>query len=129
MLEEWLLENILSQFRKFNAQTEKARNARPEFDAPKIKRKMEKLKDLYLNDLIDRVAYETDYTALRDELAGDNDIQPPQPVDLSAVRDALSEYKLFTREEQKEFWSRTVKKIIITNDETISVIPVSPYKH
>ena len=97
-------------------------------DEAKIRRKMEKLKDLYLNDLIDRDAYEHDYTALRDELrlADAFEERIPQPVDTEAVRDALSLYPTLSPQGRKEFWARTVGRIVITNEDRFFVYPNSP---
>ncbi len=69
VLEDWLLHNLVSQFAQYNLELE-ARTAQQvqKVDESKVRRKMDKLKDLYLNDLIDRDAYEKDYTTLRDEL-------------------------------------------------------------
>ena len=89
---------------------------------------MDKLKDLYLNDLIDRDAYEKDYTALRDELraATTANEKLPEPVNLKAVADALSAYSELSKEHKKEFWSRTIGKIVITNTDDFFVFPISP---
>ncbi|MPN03691.1 hypothetical protein SDC9_150923 [bioreactor metagenome] len=127
ILEDWLLHNMLAQVAAFNATIEEAKAARPIVDEAKIKRKMEKLKDLYLNDLIDRAAYEADYTVLRGMLDGERENPLPRPIDIPAMRTALEDYKTLSRDKQKEFWSRTIKRIIITQDESFSVIPVSPY--
>lgn len=77
-----------------------------------IRNKMEKLKDLYLNDLIQKDMYEAEYTLLREELekALIPQQKQPKPVDLQAIKDSLSMYPALSREGKKEFWSRIVKK-------------------
>ncbi|HWQ59269.1 MAG TPA: recombinase zinc beta ribbon domain-containing protein, partial [Clostridia bacterium] len=130
VLEEWLLNNMLSRVSAFNTHIASADTPRVGADESKIKRKMEKLKDLYLNDLIERPEYEAEYIALRDTLIATKQEAPaPQQIDLTAMRAALSDYKMLSREAQKEFWSRTVRKIIITNDEQISIVLSSPYSN
>lgn len=65
-IEQWLLDNLLKELDAYNLAIEaEEKKITPTVDTAGIKRKMEKLKDLYLNDLIDRDAYERDYTALR----------------------------------------------------------------
>lgn len=129
VLEDWLLHNLVSQFAQYNLDLEaKAAQQKPKVDEVKIRRKMDKLKDLYLNDLIDRDAYEKDYTALRDELraATTANEKLPEPVNLKAVADALSAYSELSKEHKKEFWSRTIGKIVITNTDDFFVFPISP---
>lgn len=126
VLEDWLVHNLVSQFARHNMDVE-AQAARPRktVDEGKIKRKMEKLKDLYLNDLIDRDAYERDYTALRDELrsaAAAGEAQP-KPVDLERLAGALSLYGSLSQQHKKEFWGRVIGKIIITNGDDFFVLP------
>lgn len=127
VLEDWLVHNVVSQFEQYNLDLNaRAAAARPTVDAAKIKRKMEKLKDLYLNDLIDRDTYEQDYTALRDELrsATSPPERLPPPVDTKAISDALQLYHELSKQHKKEFWSRIIGKIVITNDDDFFVYPV-----
>ena len=127
VLERWLLENLVSSYEQYNislAQGAKAKRAN--VDTEKIKRKMEKLKDLYLNDLIEKDAYEQDYISLRDQLreAYAPELEPPKPVDTKLIRTALSAYESLTRQEKKEFWCRVVGSITITNEDRFFVEPV-----
>lgn len=127
VLEQWLLDNLIDSFEAYNLSIrEGASLARPQVDELKIKRKMEKLKDLYLNDLIDRDAYERDYTALRDELREANapPARPPQPVNILTLQTALAAYSELSRQNKKEFWGRIVGQITITNDDHFFVTPV-----
>ena len=50
----------------------------------------------------------------------------PEPVNLKAVADALSAYSELSKEHKKEFWSRTIGKIVITNTDDFFVFPISP---
>ena len=127
VLEQWLLENLTSSYKQYNFDLRQRAKAKPiQIDEVKIKRKMEKLKDLYLNDLIDRESYERDYTALRDELRKiyAPKEQLPEPIDIPAIESALSAYEWLTREEKKEFWGRIVGEITITNDDHFFVTPL-----
>lgn len=127
VLERWLLDSLVASFEAYNLSIkEGAALDRPKADEGKIRRKMEKLKDLYLNDLIDRGTYEHDYTALRDELRELNSpaAQPPSPIDILPIQTALASYGELTRQNKKEFWSRIVGQITITNNDDFFVSPV-----
>ena len=124
-LEKWLLTNLLSQCEEYNFQLEAKRQSICQIDEGAIKRKMEKLRALYLGDLIELSDYEREYTALRDTLyaAREAERQIETPVDIDRLRDLLSAYSTLDRQGQKEFWTRTISKIIITNDDDFSIIP------
>lgn len=126
VLEDWLVHNLVSQMAQYNIALE-AKSAKPKkaVDEAKLKRKMEKLKDLYLNDLIDRDTYEQDYTALRDELrsAASAEEARPKPVDLERLSNSLQFYGELSKQLKKEFWVRTIGKIIITNGDDFFVVP------
>lgn len=127
VLEQWLLENLVSSYEQYNIEIrQKSEIKRPKIDVEKIKRKMEKLKDLYLNDLIDRESYERDYTKLRDDLRSIHapEVQPPKQVDTKEIGSVLQAYEWLTRSEKKEFWGRVIGKISITNDDRFFVAPI-----
>ncbi len=125
VLEDWLVHNLVSQMAEYNIGLE-AQGAKPKkvVDEAKLKRKMEKLKDLYLNDLIDRDTYERDYTALRDELrSAAIEEARPQPVDLERLSNSLQFYGELSKPLKKEFWCRVLGKIFITNGDGFFVVP------
>ena len=124
-LESWLLTNLLSECEAYNFELEKKRQNACQIDKASIKRKMDKLRALYLSDLIELPDYEREYTALRDALstAQEAERQIGQLIDIAHLRDLLSAYATLDRQRQKEFWTRTISKIIITNDDDFSIIP------
>lgn len=125
VLEKWLLRNLEREFERYNIGIEVEQKAKTEeVDVPKVKRKMEKLKDLYLNDLIDRDTYERDYKSLRELL--ERKPEAREPVNLSAISSALELYSGLSKSGKKEFWSRTVSKILVTKDDHFTVFPFSP---
>lgn len=129
VLEQWLLENLISSYEMHNVlATRSAVSKRPTVDVEKIKRKMEKLKDLYLNDLIEKESYERDYLSLRDQLREVHapEAQPPKLVDIKPVQNILMAYGWLSRQEKKEFWSRVIGTITVTNDDRFFV---SPFRH
>lgn len=129
VLEKWLLENLVSSYEAHNLFVQQqAKTKRTKVDTDKIKRKMEKLKDLYLNDLIDRDSYQRDYTALRDELRSATAAKPtpPQLVDTQVIANVLQLYASLSRSEQKELWGQVIGEITVTNEDTFFV---SPFRH
>ena len=86
---------------------------------------MEKLKDLYLSDLIDRDVYEKDYTALKAELSKIEAINKSiaSPVDVDVVKTALEAYQGLTQERKSQFWKMLIKNLVINSDGSFSVIP------
>lgn len=126
VLEDWLLHNAVSQFDTYNAGLKNQKKTRrAAVDTVKTKRKMEKLKDLYLNDLIDRDIYERDYTALKAELVPDSQEseREPVPVDISAIKNALLAYGELPRQLKKEFWGEILGKIAITANGEFFITP------
>ena len=128
ILEQWLLSNLLESALTHNTKilTQNVKK-HSENDESKILRKMEKLKDLYLSDLIDRTVYEQDYTQLRNTLLN---IQTPEPIlspiNISALTSCIESYEYLDSAHKKAFWARVIKSITIANDDTFCVDLVSP---
>ena len=83
---------------------------------------MIKLKDLYLNDLIEKTEYEKDYTALKtelDEILKHKD-SLPVPIDIEAMKDVIKVYESMERAEKRAFWSMVIKDIKSYEDGTFS---------
>ena len=116
-LESWLLNNLVSVAEVHNIQLLRKSKPKKVVDTGKIKAKMEKLKDLYLSDLIDRDMYEKDYLALKEELESTERKEPEgTPVDIDNIKTGLSMYKKLNKAGKKEFWSRTIKRIVANNE-------------
>lgn len=120
ILEAYMLDHLIMECEKYNAIVAQ-QNATPRHPVDKnaIKRKMQKLKDLYLSDLIDREMYESDYTELRKAL------EAPEPedreeIDIGQLRSALGLYDDLEPPDKHEFWCRTLKKISIQRDGEIN---------
>ena len=114
-LEKWLLENILPAAKKYNLTKKAKKNKLP--DIGRIKSKMDKLKDLYLNDLIERDIYESEYTSLRDSLfAAEQQTKDTEECDIHVIKTAIEIYEDLTLEKKKEFWTRAIKKIEFKNN-------------
>ena len=108
-IESFLLEHLEDAVKDYNAKVHSKPQRRKNKD--KILKKMEKLKDLYLDDLISKEVYERDYRALESDLYA---WEPePQPINLDDIKSAVSLYKTLSAEDRKAFWSRTIRRIEI----------------
>lgn len=119
-LEAFLLNNIRSLLEQHvNYLVTKAREAPTNNDGAKIKRRMDKLKELYVADLIDIDDYRKDYgecqQALSEITAQKNKAQCPDK--LNAAKQFLnmdfeSIYDALSQDERQQFWRKVIDKII-----------------
>lgn len=117
-IESFLLENMEEAVKDYNAVI--ASKQKPRKDKDRIRKKMDKLKDLYLEDLISKEVYERDYRALEKDLYA---WEPEEtPIDAEEFRSALKLYAALDMQSKKAFWSRTVKRIEIDSDGKIFLI-------
>ena len=126
-LEEWLSTNLLSEIEKINLsfQTKKALSPPKHTDTSKIYAKIEKLKDLYLNDLLPKEMYEKEYTTLMSALKEAINEQKEsrlEPIDPNKFKNFHLSYRTLTPTAKKAFWSRTLSKIFISENGEISII-------
>lgn len=112
-IEAYMIENLLRKCREYNIIAKEAAKNRPTVDEAAIRRKMAKLRDLYLSDLIVKEDYEREYVALRDTFA-EAQAMPPEPtlIDLAAMKSAVEEYHNLDRPRKKEFWSCEIGRIM-----------------
>lgn len=96
-------------------------------DKAAIKHKLQKLKELYVNDLIDLVEYKKDYQIYTSELNQIPYLQKENPPVFSAVESILNNnfkkiYDTLTREEKRTLWQSSIKEIRIDKDNNITGI-------
>jgi len=109
-LERWLLENVALELDQWQAQYKMTPKKKTP-DNAKIKRKIERLKTLYLDELITLEQYKADRAELEAQLV--NDADPP---DLSELKkqfegDFQSVYKSLTRKQRQSFWHSVIERI------------------
>lgn len=121
VLEDYLLREFEGIAEKYYSKSKTAEKKPPK-TAEQIKRKMQKLKDLYLSDLIEIEEYKKDYTELKQQLAAINP-EPIKEFDLETLRRELKEYPDLDRQAKKEFWVRTIQRIDADNDGAFFVTP------
>jgi hypothetical protein len=120
-IEQYLLEHIISECHRYNVSAQK-QSRKPKPDVAGIKRRIEKLKDLYLSDLILKEDYESEFIALRAALEDAQATTMPEVVqiDTDALTNALKSYHALDRTLKKELWGKMVSEIIAYADGTFS---------
>ena len=92
------------------------------------RKKIDKLKDLYVNDLISLEEYKTDkerYLATIEEL--EHETQKPPETDLGGLRELLATsfeevYTHMEKPEKRRFWRAILKEIRFSKDRTIDLV-------
>lgn len=119
-LEKWLFENVCYEAEQYNLHIENRRkiSAPKTVDTSAIMRKIEKLKDLYLNDLIPKELYERDYISLSKALSDAEKAVAKEEklVDMKQFENFHEVYGQLSEESKKAFWSRALRKISVSKD-------------
>lgn len=138
VIEEFLLQNVDEELRRFTCELEYLASARgPEKNFPaeraRLKKKLSRLKDLYVNAIIDLELYRKDYEALTAELDAlaieERETAAPVPhADrlLSIFKDGWQGvYESLDRAGKQALWRSTIDKIQIhpTRQITVSFRP------
>ncbi len=138
VIENFLLQNVDEELRKFVCNLEYLASAqRPQKnfreDRAKLKKKLSRLKDLYVDAIIDLELYRKDYTALTAELdaLAAEEKKAATPVPSAARLQSIFPlgwqelYKYLERADRQAFWRSAVDKILIhpTRQITISFRP------
>lgn len=131
-VEAWLFEHLSDEIEKYEVSWDVQATGRKKTAAgverATLKRKLTKLKELYVNDLIDMEEYKKDYETYSAALLKLDEAQiEEKKVDLSGVRQIVSKgfreiYNTLTREEKRTLWKSVLKEIRIDNDQNITGI-------
>ena len=130
-VENYLLNNLKELAQNYianNTVVSESKSTDTSKEQKELERKIYKLKDLYLDDLIDKDTYKSDYEKLNkrlNELKLKNDI--PIQKDFTKLKeyinsDICSIYKKLNIEEKRTLWINVVDKIYIENSEIKEVI-------
>lgn len=131
-VESWLFEHLSDEIEKYevswDVQAADRKKTAAGVERATLKRKLTKLKELYVNDLIDMEEYKKDYETYSAALFKLDEAQiEEKKVDLSGVRQIVSKgfleiYDTLTREEKRTLWKSVLKEIRIDNDQNITGI-------
>lgn len=131
-IERWLFDHLGEEFDRvkldWEIQAAKRKRSSSSKDKAVLKRKLNKLKELYVNDLIDIEEYRKDYeiyTSALEQMPNDKEME--QPPNFKAVERLLQSdfknlYNTLTREEKRTLWRSAIKEIRIDNDYNITGI-------
>lgn len=127
-IESYLLENIDRLHDEYvkAALLTKSKQKKVVIDRAGVKKKLKKLKELYINDLIDIDEYKKDYDKYNAMLA---EIDEPEE-DYSSIdevtkileSDYLKLYNKLDRDNQRIFWRSIIKEIRIDQEHNITVV-------
>jgi len=123
-LEEWLFEHLGGEVERCRAEWElkeaERKRTAASIDRGAIKRKLSKLKDLYVRDAIDLNEYLQDYNMYTSMLAEDRDVPQGVRPNFEAAKAAVSQdarttYDGLSREEKRSLWHSVIREIRINN--------------
>lgn len=120
-IEEYLINNIETLMRRWTAQAETRQPSTVVNDGTKIKRKLARLKELYINDLITIEEYKRDATELQSLI-----VPAPSPSAAIDISKAFSggwrdRYDKLSLEGKRAFWKGVIDKIVINTDRSITI--------
>ena len=129
-IEAYILETMENKLREAKIEIEKISNnvdnSTVKNQISTIKRKLSKLKDLYLNDLITLEEYKQDQAYMTEEVEKlEKSIIVPKPDNIEKIEELLKEgwkesYDNLGRDEKRNAWRILVREIIVNPDRSIS---------
>lgn len=130
-VERWLFEHLEEEIERCKLEwqvsaAQRKRNSSAK-DKAALKNKLTKLKELYVNDLIDIDEYKKDYEIYTAALNQMPDERQEECPDFGAVEKLLTSdfkeiYDKLTREEKRTLWRSVIKEIRIDNNQNITGI-------
>lgn len=129
-VEEYMLNHIrpaLSDYvAKYEVTAASAVQKNPVEEMSKIERKIKKLYDLFMDDLIDKDAYRSEYDKFKKQI---EELQkcPAAPVrNLDSVRKLLNDdweavYNTFSNQEKNVFWKSFVESVLVYEDGSMDI--------
>lgn len=130
-IEQWLFDHLDEELERckleWKVKASERKRASSAKDKAALKRKLTKLKELYVNELIDIEEYKKDYVIYTSALEQIPDIPQESPPDFAAVERILDAnyrkiYNALTREDKRTLWRSVIKEIRIDNDQKITGI-------
>ncbi len=124
VLEKFLLDNIKHHIKGKIKSIERKNNTGPKkaIDVTQINKKIDKLKDLYLDDLIDKDRYKLEYDSLVIQLNAATSCKQPSIEKYKEYidNDIIEYYMKLSANGKKAFWLGIIDKIIVDQDNNIS---------
>lgn len=130
-VEKWLFEHLDEELERCQLEWEievaKKKRSATHTEKAALKRKLTKLKELYINDLIDIDDYKKDYEIYTTALNNIPESTIETPPDFSAVRKLLDNdfkaiYETLNREEKRTLWRSVISEITVDSNNNITRI-------
>lgn len=131
-IESWLFEHLSEELERCKLDWEiraasQKKQASHSKDKAALKRKLTRLKELYLDDLISIEDYRKDYQIYTEALNNITDVVQQAPPNFSAVEKILTNdfreiYEDLSREEKRTLWRSAISEIRIDRDNNITGI-------
>lgn len=112
IVESFLLNHIIDAIDEFNITV--ANNKTKSVDVSTLRKKQDKLMDLYMDDLIPKEKYSAQYRALQAQI--DEIERDKRPFDLQEISSFLDAYETLSDKAKKAFWSHLIKSIRPTHN-------------
>lgn len=131
VIEEYMLSHIRPALADYIAEYEvdgcSAQSKNPAAEATRIRAKLKKLYDLFLDDLIDKEMYRQEYEQLQKALQEATAAAAVPRKDVNALKEFLSQdweevYKTFSYEEKASFWKSIVQSMTLHEDGSIDIV-------
>lgn len=125
-IEEYLLNNLNMLIYEYIVDVETKQKQQKDHtkDISKIKKSMKKLKDLYLEDLIQKDEYEVSYKELENKLneySKTKRIEVPRAIKELIGINIQEHYKTLDRRQKQALWQSIIKKIVYNEDKTFCI--------
>lgn len=130
-VEEYLLSHVRPALADYIAEYEidgccpAAKN--PAAEASRIRTKLKKLYDLFMDDLIDKEMYKSEYESLQAALQEANEAAAAPHKDVNALKEFLSQdwedvYSTFNEQEKRAFWKSFVQSVRVHEDGEMDIL-------
>ena len=129
-IESYLLSHVRPALAEYVAQYEIdgccPQTKSPAAEAARIRAKMKKLYDLFMDDLIDKDLYKTEYSRLQQALSDSISSAEAPHKDIGSLKEFLKQgwediYRTFTIQEKAAFWKSFVRSIRVHEDGTMDI--------
>lgn len=127
-IEKYLLDNIVAELGRFKVEYNLRQSApiKPMVDKKKIERKLERLKELYINELIDLDTYKADFEVYKTQLDSLNVNKEESKVDFEELENILSGdfiemYHSLDKEDKQDLWLSLLESVEVTEEREISI--------
>lgn len=107
VIEQFLLDNIVSAIKDYNVSV--MEKQQPPVDTARINKRIEKLRELFMDDLISKEVYAAEYRLLEKQL--EIPLNAPKTISVDGVEEMLQKYHELSKASQKALWGRIVKRI------------------